>query len=133
MVGGGEQQMMPMNAVMKPILLLTFMDLQILDVLSTDLVLAHGGWEANPLSVGDSELWRVVVAAQAGARARLHLRDDPLAGALHRASGGADGHRRQQFDSVKEGGGACGPPTFVCSRGPPARASNGRRGRRRAR
>lgn len=39
------------NAVMKPILLLIFMGLQILDVLSTNLVLANGGWEANPLGV----------------------------------------------------------------------------------
>jgi hypothetical protein len=39
------------NAVMKPILLLTFMGLQILDVLSTNLVLANGGWEANPFEV----------------------------------------------------------------------------------
>jgi Domain of unknown function (DUF5658) len=34
------------NAVMKPIL-----GLQILDVLSTNLMLANGGWEANPLGV----------------------------------------------------------------------------------
>jgi len=39
------------NGVMKPILLLTFMGLQILDVLSTELVLAKGGWESNPLGV----------------------------------------------------------------------------------
>ena len=59
------------NAVMKPILLLIFMGLQILDVLSTNLVLANGAWEANPLgSVGDSEHGSVVVASQAGSHAR---------------------------------------------------------------
>ena len=45
------------NAVMKPILLLIFMGLQILDVLSTNLVLANGGWEANPLGVWRIRTW----------------------------------------------------------------------------
>jgi hypothetical protein len=49
-----------LSNVVKPILLLTFMGLQILDVLSTNLVLAKGGWEANPFelfAIADLGFW----------------------------------------------------------------------------
>jgi Domain of unknown function (DUF5658) len=100
------------NAVMKPILLLIFMGLQILDVLSTNLVLANGGWEANPLGVWAIAnmgvwWWLPKLAVMLG----LHARDEPLASALRGGGGGADERRRgQQSHSVKEGGGrAAGP------------------------
>ena len=80
------------NAVMKPILLLIFMGLQILDVLSTNLVLANGGWEANPLGVWAIAnmgvwWWLPKLAVMLG----LHARDEPLASALR---GGGDGDFR---------------------------------------